>query len=52
MEIETDLNTLKEMVRIINPKYLVPIHTFRGKSYNNIFKVRTLNLKDREEYIL
>lgn len=43
-----DLIALKEMVRIIKPKYLVPIHTFMGNEYKNIFKVQTLNLKDRE----
>jgi len=47
-----DLKILKEMVRTINPKCLVPIHTFRGKDYKSIFKVPTLELKDKEEHIL
>lgn len=33
-----DVETLKEMVTAMKPKNLVPIHTFNGDDYTNIFK--------------
>lgn len=38
-----DIETLQEMVAAINPKNLVPIHTFEGDDYKNIF--RNVNVK-------
>jgi ribonuclease J len=40
---------LKAMVNAIKPKHLVPIHTFEGDRYKDIFKgVNVLRLKDGE----
>lgn len=47
-----DLKSLKEMVRIIDPKYLIPIHTFEGKEYENNFNVDTKPLKDKEKFAI
>ncbi|MCK9280214.1 MAG: hypothetical protein M0P71_06315 [Melioribacteraceae bacterium] len=35
-----DLATLKEMVSILKPKTVIPIHTFNGKDYSAHFPVR------------
>jgi ribonuclease J len=46
----TDLAGLKKMVEAVNPKCIVPIHTFDGDEYEKLFagtKVAILN--DREE---
>ncbi|MDP8314120.1 MAG: MBL fold metallo-hydrolase [Candidatus Celaenobacter antarcticus] len=43
-----DLNALKQMVNAVDPKTLIPIHTFNGKDYKNIFKVPVKELKDGE----
>jgi len=32
-----DIKTLKQMVDAIKPEYIVPIHTFHGSEYKNIF---------------
>ena len=43
-----DIGTLKKMVQAINPKNIVPIHTFRGADYNKIFTLPIVELKDGE----
>ena len=43
-----DINTLKKMVVAIKPKYIVPIHTFEGGKYKDIFKEPIVELKDGE----
>ena len=44
-----DIPTLKKMVEAIKPKNIVPIHTFGGEKYKNIFSYPILELKDGEE---
>ncbi len=45
-----DFETLKEMVTAIKPKNLVPIHTFDGDNYKDIFKnVNVKRALDKEE---
>lgn len=42
-----DLETLQRMVDILKPKNIVPIHTFEGDEYKNIFpKSKILRIKD------
>jgi hypothetical protein len=36
------------MVEAIKPKNIVPIHTFEGKKYKDIFKEPIVELKDGE----
>ena len=43
-----DTQTLKKMVASINPKNIVPIHTFEGDKYKDIFKQPVIVLKDGE----
>jgi len=43
-----DTETLKQMVEAINPKNVVPIHTFNGSDYKNIFKTPIVELNDGE----
>ncbi len=43
-----DTQTLKKMVDAINPKNIVPIHTFYGSDYKNIFTVPVVELVDGE----
>lgn len=44
-----DIETLEKMVKAINPKNLVPIHTFDGDEYQNLFTyVNVKRLKDNE----
>ena len=43
-----DVDTLKLMVEAIDPKTIVPIHTFNGADYNKIFNHPILMLKDGE----
>ncbi len=43
-----DLETLKKMVEAIQPKNIVPIHTFEGDKYKDIFKETIVELKDGE----
>lgn len=40
--------TLKQMVKAINPKNIVPIHTFNGSEYNKIFTSPVIELNDGE----
>ena len=47
-----DIDGLKRMVEVLKPKYLIPIHTFKGDEYKNVFKnVQVLRLKDNEAVI-
>lgn len=44
-----DQDGLKRMVDVLKPKNLVPIHTFEGDEYENVFRnVKVLRLKDNE----
>jgi ribonuclease J len=43
-----ETKTLKKMVEAIKPKYIVPIHTFEGDKYKDIFKKPIVELKDGE----
>ena len=43
-----DTNTLKKMVEAIKPKNIVPIHTFEGDKYKDIFDKPIVELKDGE----
>jgi len=43
-----DINTLKQMVEAINPKSIVPIHTFNAGDYSKIFNCPIVLLKDGE----
>ena len=36
------------MVDVINPKNIVPIHTFEGDKYKDIFNESVVELKDGE----
>ena len=41
-----DTETLQKMVEAINPKRIVPIHTFNGSDYQRIFSVPVVEMKD------
>lgn len=43
-----DTKTLKQMVEAIKPKNIVPIHTFEGGKYKDIFNEPIVELKDGE----
>lgn len=44
-----DRSGLKRMVEVLNPKHLIPIHTFNGNDYQDIFKdMKVLVLNDNE----
>ena len=43
-----DTETLKKMVEAIQPKNIVPIHTFSGSVYKNLFSTPILELNDGE----
>jgi len=43
-----DTKTLKKMVKAIKPKNIVPIHTFEGDKYKDIFNEPVVELKDEE----
>ncbi len=43
-----DTQTLKKMVEAIKPKKIVPIHTFDGDKYKDIFNEPIVELKDGE----
>lgn len=43
-----DTKTLKKMVEVIKPKNIVPIHTFEGDKYKDIFNEPIVELKDGE----
>lgn len=43
-----DTPTLKRMVEALKPKYIVPIHTFKGDEYKDIFATPIVELNDGE----
>ncbi len=43
-----DTETLKQMVEALKPKHIVPIHTFSGSQYKNIFSAPVVEMKDGE----
>jgi ribonuclease J len=43
-----DINTLKRMVDAINPKNIVPIHTFNSGEYQKLFSTQVIELNDGE----
>ncbi len=43
-----DIKTLVEYADAINPKVIIPIHTFNKKDYQKIFKQKVLELNDNE----
>jgi ribonuclease J len=43
-----DTKTLKKLVDAIKPKNIVPIHTFEGDKYKDIFTETIVELKDKE----
>ena len=43
-----DIPTLKEFVSAIQPKNIVPIHTFAGNQYKRIFNYPVIGLKDKD----
>ncbi len=43
-----DIKTLKKMVEAIKPKNIVPIHTFEGDKYKDIFDEPIVELEDEE----
>lgn len=44
-----DRNSLKKMVEVLNPKNLVPIHTFEGDKFEEIFtEIKVLRVNDKE----
>lgn len=43
-----DMHTLKRMVEAIKPKHIVPMHTFEGDKYQEIFDYPVVRLQDRE----
>jgi ribonuclease J len=43
-----DTKTLKKIVEAIKPKNIVPIHTFEGDKYKDIFNEPIVELKDEE----
>ena len=43
-----DTETLKQMVDAINPKNIVPIHTFNGSEYQKIFATPVIEMNDGE----
>jgi len=43
-----DTETLKQMVEAVKPKNIVPIHTFSGSEYKNIFSFKVIEIKDGE----
>lgn len=43
-----DISTLQQMVNAINPKYIFPIHTFRGEDYQKLFSQPVIRPKDGE----
>lgn len=44
-----DTEALKQMVNAINPKFIVPIHTFKASDYKNHFSQPVVELNDGEE---
>ncbi len=47
-----DIDTLRKMTDATKPKWIVPIHTFRGSEYKNYFDYPVKELEDGEEVLL
>lgn len=47
-----DIQALQNLVEAIDPKFIVPIHTFDGDKYKDYFKRQVLELEDGEEISL
>jgi ribonuclease J len=47
-----DPETLKQMTAALNPKVIIPIHTFHGDKYKNQFAFPVRELRDKEKYEL
>jgi len=45
-----DLDTLRDLVKGINPKNIVPIHTFKKDDYKQLFKKPIVQVKDGVSY--
>lgn len=45
-----DISTLKEYADSINPRNIIPIHTFNKKDYSTIFNQPVIELNDKEMY--
>ena len=43
-----DTNTLKELADTLNPKSIIPIHTFNKQVYKNVFTQKVIELNDNE----
>lgn len=43
-----DINTLQKMVEAVQPKNIVPIHTFRGADYSKHFNFPVILTNDGE----
>lgn len=41
-----DLEALKQMVNALQPKHIVPMHTFKGSEYQALFNYPVIELKD------
>ena len=44
-----DISSLQKLVNAINPKNIIPIHTFEGDSYHKYFNSTITQCKDEEE---
>jgi len=47
-----DINTLKKFVKALNPQKIVPIHTFSGNLYKDIFTIPVVLCKDGETVVI
>jgi len=47
-----DSDTLKELADTLNPKSIIPIHTFNKKEYKNIFSQKIIELDDNVTILL
>ena len=47
-----DIETLKKMADAIKPKFIVPIHTFKGSEYKNHFNCPVKELRDGQEVVI
>ena len=43
-----DFPTLQKIVEAIQPKYIVPIHTFEKDKYKDLFNIPVIELDDKE----
>ena len=46
-----DKDSLQKLIGIINPKTIIPIHTFQPQDYQKYFKTPIKMLKDRETFL-